>query len=59
MIFFVIGEFLNKVLHALVLKALRGMIIASIVHCNKFSKEIEVEFYQANKHDICAANKND
>ena len=54
-----IGEFLNKVLHALVLKALRGMIIASIVHCNKFSKEIEVEFYQANKHDICAANKND
>ena len=47
----------KKVLYVHMLKALYGMMKASILYYNKFRKDIEAEGYEINPYDPCVANK--
>ena len=39
------------------MKALHGVLMARVLHCNKFRKDIEAEGYQVNPCHVCVANK--
>ena len=54
---FMIGEDRNKVSHAYILKEFHGMLMASVLRCNKFRKGIEAEGYKVKPCDTCVANK--
>ena len=48
----------KKVLYVRMLKALYGMMIASVLYYKKFRKDIESIGYEVNPYDNCVANKN-
>ena len=54
---FVIHEGKQKVLYVRMLKALSGMMIASILYYKKFRKDIESIGFEVNPYDICVANR--
>jgi hypothetical protein len=54
---YVIYVGLQKVLYVRMLKALYGMIIASILYYKKFRKDIEAIGFEVNPYDICVANR--
>ena len=53
----VIYENNKKVLYVRMLKALYGMMIASVLYYKKFRKDIESIGYEVNPYDNCVANK--
>jgi hypothetical protein len=54
---YVVHEGKNKVLYVEMLKALYGMMIASILYYKKFRKDIEEIGFVVNPYDICVANR--
>ena len=54
---FVIYRGKEKLLYVKMLKALHGMLMASILYHKKFRKDIEAIGYVVNPYDICVANK--
>ena len=46
----------NQILYVQLLKALYGMMIASILYYKKFKKDIEAIRFVAKPYDICVAN---
>ena len=54
---YVVYENGQKVLYVQMLKALYGMMKASLMYYNKFRKDIELEGYEINPYDPCVANK--
>jgi len=53
----VVHENGKKVLHVAVLKALHGMLVSSLLWCNKFKKDVEGCGFVFNPYDPCVANK--
>jgi len=53
----VVHENGKKVLCVAVLKALHGMLVSSLLWCNKFKKDLEGCGFVFNPHDPCVANK--
>jgi len=47
----------SLVLYVAVLKALDGMLVSSLLWCNKFKKDLEGCGFVFNMHDPCVANK--
>ena len=54
---YVVYEKGKKVLYVQLLKALYGMMKASVLYYKKFRKDIEEIGYEVNPYDICIANK--
>jgi hypothetical protein len=54
---YVIQEGKDKVLYVHMLKALYGMLVASLLYYKKFRKDIEDIGYKINPYDMCVANK--
>ena len=54
---YVVYEKGQKVLYVQMLKALYGMMKASLLYYNKFRSDIEAEGYKVNPYDPCVANK--
>jgi len=53
----VISEGRDKAIYVNMLKALYGMLVASILYYKKFQKDIERIGYEINPYDMCVANK--
>jgi hypothetical protein len=54
---YVLHEGKNKIIYVKMLKALYGMMIASILYYKKFRGDIESIGYEINPYDVCVANK--
>ena len=54
---FIIYRGKEKLLYVKMLKALYGMLMASILYYKKFRRDIEAIGYKVNPYDICVANK--
>ena len=54
---YVVYENGQKVLYVQMLKALYGMMKASLLYYKKFRKDIEGNGYEVNPYDPCVANK--
>ena len=54
---YVVYEVKQKVLYVKMMKALYGMMIASILYYKKFRKDIEEIRFEVNPYDICVANR--
>ena len=54
---FVIRERNNKLLYVEMLKALYGMLVASLLYYKKFRKDIATIGFQINPYDVCVANR--
>ena len=54
---YVVYENNKKVLYVQLLKALYGMMKASVLYYKKFRKDLEDIGYEVNPYDICIANK--
>jgi hypothetical protein len=54
---YVIKEGKQKILYVMMLMALYGMLVASILYYKKFRKDIESIGFKVNPYDICVANR--
>jgi hypothetical protein len=54
---YVIGERKTKLLYVEMLKALYGMLVASLLYYKKFRKDIATIGFQINPYDVCVANR--
>ena len=54
---FVMRENNRKVIYVVVLRALYGMLVASLLWYEKFRKDLESIGFKFNVHDPCVANR--
>ena len=55
---YVVEERNNKLLYMEMLKALYGMLVASLLYYKKFRKDIGTIGFKINPYDVCVANRN-